>query len=178
MMRFTGILAGVCIIAALVLGALYNTTKPIIAEQKTKAIQQALQRVIPGADTYEKKAFSEGEYFECFQNKEFIGYALFITGAGYSGDIKMLLGINKEGTVLGLEVLAQAETPGLGAKCIEIKRGQNQPWFLEQFYGKNIQKLAIQNINTLTGATITSEAILESVKTSAGHFLHEVNRNI
>jgi Na+-translocating ferredoxin:NAD+ oxidoreductase subunit G len=175
MMRFTGILAGVCIIAALVLGALYNTTKPIIAEQKTKAIQQALQRVIPGADTYEKKAFSEGEYFECFQNKEFIGYALFITGAGYSGDIKMLVGINKQGTVLGLEILAQTETPGLGAKCIEIKRGQNQPWFLEQFSGKNVQTLAMGNINTLTGATITSEAILEGVKKGASHFLHEVN---
>ncbi len=175
MMRFIGVLAGVCIIAALVLGSLYNITKPIIAEQKIKEMQQALERAMPGADSYEKKVFSRGEYFECFQKKEFIGYALFITGAGYSGDIKMLLGMRKDGTILGLEILAQTETPGLGAKCIEIKRGQNQPWFLRQFYGKNIAMLDKKNITALTGATITSEAILESVKTSAEHFLHEVH---
>jgi Na+-translocating ferredoxin:NAD+ oxidoreductase subunit G len=178
MMRFIAVLAGVCAAAALVLGVLYNATKPIIAEQSAKEIQQALQRVMPGAGTYVKKTFSKGEYFECFQGEEFIGYALFVTATGYSGDIKMLLGINRDGTVLGLEVLAQAETPGLGAKCIEIKRGQNQPWFLRQFYGKNITELSIKRITALTGATITSEAILESVKTSAGHFLQEVNQPI
>ena len=174
MVKFVGVLSSVCIIAAIVLGLTYSVTKPIIAEQSAKEQRQALEKVVPGADTYEQKVFSKGEYFECFKDKKFIGYALFISGTGYSGDIKMLLGIDKTGEILGVEILLQSETPGLGARCVEVKRGQSEPWFLAQFKGKNAPSLKLKDIQTITGSTITSKAVLESLKNSIEGFLKEI----
>ncbi|TRZ50199.1 MAG: RnfABCDGE type electron transport complex subunit G [Dehalococcoidia bacterium] len=174
MVKFVGVLSSVCIIAAIVLGLTYSITKPIIAEQSAKEQRQALEKVVPGADTYKQKVFSKGEYYECLKDKKLIGYALFVSGTGYSGDIKMLLGIDKTGKILGVEILAQSETPGLGARCVEVKRGQSQPWFLAQFKGKNASSLKLKDIQTITGSTITSKAVLESLKNSTEGFLKEI----
>ena len=174
MVKFITVLSGVCITAAIVLGLTYSVTKPIIAEQAEKEQRQALEKVVPGADTYEQKTFSKGEYFECSKDKKLIGYALFVSGTGYSGEIKMLLGIDKAGKVLGVEIVSQSETPGLGARCVEVKRGQNEPWFLEQFKGKNAASITIKDIETITGSTITSKAILDGLKTYTEEFLKEI----
>jgi Na+-translocating ferredoxin:NAD+ oxidoreductase subunit G len=173
MMRFVGVLAGVCIIAAIVLSGLYNITKPLIAEQNAKQIRQALENVVPKADNYEKLSYSKGEYYRCFHEQTVIGYALSVTAPGYSGDIKMLVGLDTQGMILGVEVLSQAETPGLGAKCTEVKYGDKRPWFLRQFNGREAAELRLKDIETITGATITSEAILDGVKKSAEIFLKE-----
>ena len=174
MLKFTGVLAGVCVVAAIVLGLTYNITRPLIREQAAKEQRQALEKVIPGADTYEKKLYSKGEYFECRKDKRIIGYAIFAAGTGYSGDISMLLGIDSKGNILGVEILSQSETPGLGARCIEVKRGYDEPWFLEQFRGKNAPFLKLKDIETITGSTITSKAILDGLKTYAEAFLKEI----
>ena len=175
MIKFISVLSGVCIIAAIVLGLTYNITKPLIAEQYAKEQREALEKVVPGADAYEKKTFSRGEYFECLKGGKLLGYALFVSGAGYSGEIKMLLGIDKAGRILGVEILSQSETPGLGARCIEIKRGAGEPWFLSQFKGKQAASLKLKDIETITGSTITSRAILEALKDNADAFLKEID---
>lgn len=174
MLRFVTVLGTVCIAAALILGAVYNITSPLIAEQKEKETKQALENVVPGADRYNKKSFSKGDYYECYKGKSLIGYALFAVSAGYSSAIKMLVGIDKRGEITGLEVLAQSETPGLGARCDEIKHGAKVPWFLEQFKGKDAAGLKLKDIEAITGATITSKAIVDGVRDYAAEFLQEV----
>jgi Na+-translocating ferredoxin:NAD+ oxidoreductase subunit G len=176
MSKFITVLSGVCIAAAVILGLTYNVTKPIIAQQDEKEQRQALEKVVAGADTYNKKTFSKGDYFECLKGGKLIGYALFVTSAGYSGDINILLGIDSKGKILGVEILSQSETPGLGARCVEIKRGQSEPWFLKQFKGKNAVSLDIKDVETITGSTITSKAILDGIKNSGEEFLKEIKK--
>ncbi len=172
--KFVFVLSVVCIVAAVALGLTYGVTKPIIAQQDEKEQRQALEQVVPGADTYNKKTFSEGDYFECLKGGKLIGYALFVSTAGYSGEINMLLGIDSKGNILGVEMLSQSETPGLGARCVEVKRGQAEPWFLKQFKGENAPSLKLKDIETITGSTITSKAILEGLKNHAEEFLKEI----
>lgn len=174
MARFIGVLSAVCITAAIVLSLVYNITRPIISQQAEREQKYALERVVPGADTYNKKVYSKGDYYECLAVERKIGYALFAQGKGYSGDISMLLGIDEKGKILGVEILHQSETPGLGARCIEVKRGQSRPWFLAQFIGRNATSLKLKDIETITGSTITSKAIMESIKVHAEEFLKEV----
>ncbi len=174
MLRFITVLTTVCIVAALVLGGINSITKPLIAAQKEKETSQALENIMPEADKYDKKTFSGGDYYQCYKGTKVIGYVISAVGNGYSGDINMLVGINSKGTITGIEVLAQTETPGLGARCVEIKHGQQQPWFLKQFAGKNAESLTLKGIETITGATITSEAILNGVKKYVTDFLTEV----
>jgi Na+-translocating ferredoxin:NAD+ oxidoreductase subunit G len=174
MSKFIFVLTSVCVAAAIVLGLTYNITKPIIIQQSEKEQRQALEKVIAGADTYNKKSFSKGDYFECLKDGKVIGYALFVSGTGYSGPIHMLLGIDRKGKISGVEILSQSETPGLGARCIEIKRGHDEPWFLAQFKGKDAVSLKLKDIETITGSTITSKAIMDGLKEYTEAFLKEV----
>jgi len=174
MLRHIIILAIVCIAAGLILGGTHSITKPLIAAQKEREANRALENVIPGADRYEKRFFSRGEYYECYKGLKSIGYAIFTQGPGYAGDISMLVGIDKKGFITGLEMVSQSETPGLGAKSTEIKQGEKEPWFLRQFKGKSATTLRLKDIESITGATITSEAILISIRSYVADFLKEI----
>jgi electron transport complex protein RnfG len=174
LVKLSTILSVVCITVALILGLTYNITKPIIAAQVDREQKEALKAVVPGADTYEKSTFGKGEYYKCFKKGALSGYAIYVVSPGYSGDINMLLGIDKTGRILGVEIISQSETPGLGARCVEVKSGQTGPWFLEQFKGRDARSLALKGIETITGSTITSRAILDGLKTYAEVFLKEV----
>ncbi len=174
MLRFVVVLAIVCIAAALVLGGVNSITKPLIAAQKDKEVNQALKEIMPEADKYDKKSFSGGDYYQCYNGRKSIGYVLSAIGMGYSGEIKMLVGIDDKGTITGLEVLSQSETPGFGARCVEIKHGAKAPWFLAQFKGKNAPALTLKDIEAITGATITSEAVVNGIRKYAADFLKEI----
>lgn len=87
---------------------------------------------------------------------------------GYSGAIKIIVGVKQDGTIIGVRVLSQHETPGLGDK-IELRFSD---WILE-FTGKKVTK---QNLPTwkvkkdggqfdqFTGATITPRAVVKAIK--------------
>ncbi|MDH3999184.1 MAG: RnfABCDGE type electron transport complex subunit G [Desulfuromonadales bacterium] len=82
---------------------------------------------------------------------------------GYSGDIVIMVGIDPEGTVSGIEILTHAETPGLGDK-IEL------PEYKAGFNGKNLDNAdwRVQKdggeFDQITGATISPRAIVGAVK--------------
>jgi electron transport complex protein RnfG len=65
-------------------------------------------------------------------------------------------------------VLSQQETPGLGTRCQEIRRGETEPWWQAQFKGKRISEVAVDKdngiIQSITGATITSRAITDGIR--------------
>jgi len=176
MLRFIIVLTLVCVCAALVLGITYSATKPLITAQKERETKAALEKVLPDADEY-KTGSSEGkEYYEAYSSGRLLGYALFADGNGYAGNIQMLVGIDIGGKITGLEVLSQSETPGLGARCVEIKPGENQPWFLRQFKGKRDSDLIPKSIDAITGATITSQAIMNGARAGVSNFLHNIKK--
>lgn len=87
---------------------------------------------------------------------------------GYSGDIRMIVGINADGTIAGVRILDHHETPGLGDK-IELKKAQ---WILD-FNGKSLQnptpaqwkvKKDGGNFDQFAGATITPRAVVNQVR--------------
>ena len=87
---------------------------------------------------------------------------------GYSGAIKMIVGVNIDGTLAGVRVIAHKETPGLGDK-VDLNKDD---WVLS-FEGKslvnpNIDKWAVKKdggeFDQFTGATITPRAVVNKVK--------------
>lgn len=94
------------------------------------------------------------------------------TGQGYSGDIRLLVGINSDSTLAGVRVVDHRETPGLGDK-LELKKS---PWLLS-FNG--LQKQANQTwavkkdggqFDQFTGATITPRAVVNAVGDALDYF--------
>lgn len=87
---------------------------------------------------------------------------------GYSGDISMIVGVNRDGTIAGVRILLHKETPGLGDK-IELKKNQ---WILN-FNGKSLQVPVIEEwkvqkdggaFDQFAGATITPRAVVSQIK--------------
>ncbi|MFH1941555.1 MAG: FMN-binding protein, partial [bacterium] len=82
---------------------------------------------------------------------------------GYSSTIQTLVGVDSTCKILSVRVLYQQETPGLGTRIEEIRSGDTTPWWQNQFLGKNAVGIAVDKdngeIETITGATITSRAV-------------------
>jgi len=106
--------------------------------------------------------------YRAIQGGEVIAIALPVTGQGYGGEIKLVMGVDLHGEVLGVRVLAHAETPGLGDK-IEV---QKDDWILG-FAGLSFANLAPERwkvkkdggaFDQFSGATITPRAVVGAVK--------------
>ncbi|QIM63754.1 electron transport complex subunit RsxG [Pasteurellaceae bacterium Orientalotternb1] len=107
-------------------------------------------------------------------------YAIQATAPdGYSGDIVLLIGIQPDGTLLGVRTLAHKETPGLGDK-IETRVSEWIYGFSGQLFSlENEDKWAVKKDNgqfdQFTGATITPRAVVNMVRKSAKWVVSELN---
>lgn len=189
-LKFAFILFLVNLIAAAILAVTYNLTKSGIEKEERLVREAALKQVMPEKVGDRIEAVKKGgmvKYWKVFKgdNSDIQGYIYIAKKYGYSSVIETMVGIKKDGTITGLKVLSQNETPGLGAKIIEIvstrtlfnslkgiftnKKGPQEilsPYFTEQFTNRNIKELELSRtgIHAITGATISSRAVLDSIK--------------
>ena len=177
MIKFGLILGIICLAATLVLAVTYEITKPKIEDQLNSEEQNALKAIMPQADSFNEKTLDGIEYFEAIKSKNIIGYCVRVVGSGYNGYIRMIVGIDTNGIIQGLEVLEHSETPGLGAKIDEIKQGETEPGFLKQFKGKNARTIEVKkDIDAITGATISSKAVTDAVRKTVSEFLEKIKK--
>ena len=175
--KFGLTLGVICLVATLVLAITYEVTKPKIDEQLRLEEKESLEIIAPAADFFNEKSVGGIEYFEAMKGDTIVGYCIRVMGSGYGGYIRMLVGVDPNGVITGVEVLEQYETPGLGAKIDETKPGEKDPWFLRQFKGKPAATLAVKkNIDAITGATISSKAVTDAVRKTVAEFLAKVKR--
>ncbi len=171
--RFGLILMFVALTAAAALAAVYGITNPRIQAQKQAQLQSALTAALPGSTSAGIAPVSEnGEilYYRARDGQDStraLGYAFIARGVGYSSTIESIIGVDDHGRIVGMKVLSQAETPGLGTKLQEIKYGEADPWFSRQFIGKSATRVAVDKdggeIVSITGATISSRAVARSI---------------
>ncbi|TCO07207.1 RnfABCDGE type electron transport complex subunit G [Natronoflexus pectinivorans] len=110
------------------LGFIYQATKAPIEASAVAKQQSAIKLVVPGfdndpaAEMYELQS-AEGFTLKVFPAKrdgELIGVAIeSMTNRGFSGDIKVMVGLEPDGTIINYEVLEHRETPGLGTKMYD-----------------------------------------------------------
>ena len=156
--KSTLILALIAFIASMALSHINRITYPNILKQEKQRQDDALKAVLPGYTILEqKRANADGGEFKYWiggrvdNDKTLRGYAFVTEKSGYSGVVKSMVGVDERGIILGISILQQTETPGLGARCIEIAsketffghffgkstgdEEESSPWFQEQFKG-------------------------------------------
>ncbi len=171
----------ICAASAFSLSFVYRMVAPSIAAQAREEKEKALHYLIPDCEQYPEKSYtaSTGKkkiYYEARKAGALKGYIIDVEAKGYGGPIDMMVGVDAQGTIQGIYVLSQQETPGLGDRVREVKQGETKPWFLKQFEGRKPSSLDIRSIDTITGATITSKGVLDGVKTQTEEFLRAVNK--
>lgn len=182
------ILFCITLISGLLLGLAYEVTKEPIANQKLAQSIAAYKVVYPEAKDFkyvdsidaavkisDKSLKDSGKEFgnviinEALQAKDasdaVIGYVVSATSKdGYGGNIKLSVGIALDGTLKGVEILEISETAGLGAKASEDNfKSQYKDKKVEMFKVTKTGKSADNEIDAISGATITSSAVTNAV---------------
>ena len=102
-------------------------------------------------------------YYKGFDaEQKFIGVVFKVGKKGYSSVIETVVGMLKDGTITAIKVLSQNETPGLGSQVAEKK-------FTDRFNKVSFSDLA--SVQAITGATISSRAVVDSVKEKSNSYI-------
>ena len=168
MLRYGFILGLICLVASGLLAGVNSLTKArILAQAKTEE-ESAFLKVLPNAINFEPvKSGNDILYYQALdKDAKLIGVAFKVSAKGYSSTIETLVGMTKEGIITAIEILSQNETPGLGSRVAE-------PSFTGQFANKDMQSL--DQVAAITGATISSTAVIDSVKKKAGEIKGLIN---
>ena len=135
-------------------------TKDAIAANQEKKTQDALAVVLPAAGALQKLELSgdTGIVSEVYSDGE--SYAVKVLPGGFDGEITMMVGIS-QGKVTGISVISHTETPGLGA--VAAAQNAKGEAFRGQFVGQEGTLTVGNQIDAMSGATITSNAVVAGV---------------
>lgn len=174
--NMTVCLFAICIVCSSLLAGVYALTKePIDAAANAKneaAIKEVLPETAVAIEEERTVDFEGASYAYNLAYDEVgnvVGCAINVAPVGFGGPIAIKVGFDVNGVIWNTKVLSQAETPGLGAKCVD-------PSFSDQFKGFNPaeKKLAVKkdggDVDAITASTITSRAYADGVALAAKVF--------
>ncbi len=159
------VLTVIAVVAGSVLAYVNSVTAPQIEKIKADNLAAGIKAVM-GSDQIQVAEPQEVDGFKAYAitdaSDQSLGTAIETTENGFGGPLKVLVGFDTEGTILGYTVLEHAETPGLGAKAEE--------WFQDKIVGKNPGRCNFTvskdggEIDAITASTITSRAFLLAIQ--------------
>jgi len=198
-----GALVGVGVVCGLLIAGAFRATAPVIAQNRAEALERAIFEVVPDADSSEAFADTGAGGFvpaagappadprvhaAYDADGRLVGVAIEASAMGYQDVITLLYGYSfTEQAIVGMVVLESRETPGLGDKI------EADPEFRRNFDHLDValdgagtallhpieavkrgQKTAPYQIDTITGATISSSTVARLIGESAAHWIPRV----
>jgi electron transport complex protein RnfG len=155
----------ISIAAAISLSFVHEVTLEPIALRQTEAEAAAIQTLFPESDTVAEVDITDANISRVLSvssGNSLLGWAVFTSPRGYGGPINMMVGIDTNGVVKGVQILSHTETPGLGANASQLR-------FKDQYLNKS-QNLTVtkappgdNEIQAITSATITSRSVTDGV---------------
>jgi len=155
MIKLTFALTIVCLFSGMVIAFTYSSTIHKIETQRIFEQRRAVESVFPADvsifDTASQPPFP-ARFWVARKGPATVGQAFLWESKGFSGAIRFIVGIDTQGVITGVKILAQSETPGLGARIEErpaerllwtafkASAGNDRPWFTRQFEGLSIRK--------------------------------------
>ncbi len=177
--RMIVVLAVIAMVSGGLLAWVYDWTGEIIAQNQLQEMMASIQEVLPKATRIERLGSAPStlveedpdqareveqtttEMFIGFDDSDNpVGYAYVGEGPGYGGAVRVLVGVDgSNGQILGISIVSHSETPGLGSRIEEES-------FRRQFVGKTLDDpIALgTDIDVLTGATVSSQAVVDAVR--------------
>ena len=155
----------IIVVAAGALGGINAITEDRIADAQAEKVQQAIAQVLPDAGQLRPVSFKAEEHPQVVSvYGAASGYAVEVETAGFGGGIRMMVGVGKDGRVLGIQIIRHTETAGLGAVA-GASTGKGQA-FRDSFAGLSAPVTVSKDggeADTITGATITSRAVADGI---------------
>jgi Na+-translocating ferredoxin:NAD+ oxidoreductase subunit G len=166
------VLVVIVVVSTFFLGYTNLITEDIIKEKQIEKLDNQLLILFEDMDSFRilsfdqnlnlgyGSLFSEGVYYEILNSRDdVIGYVVPVEAMGYNDNIKVLVAFDrKKQKIINVSILNQLETPGIGTKIITEKS------FLRQFEDVNVNEVNYQTIDGITGATVSSSAVIRAVE--------------
>ena len=200
-------MVGVGLVCGLLIVTAYVGTGPIIARNKAEMLQQAIFQVLPAARATRAFRLAAGDRLEPVadpakgdrvvygaydQEGHLVGVAIAAAGLGYQDTLRVLYGyVPAQSAIVGIHVLESRDTPGLG------DRVESDPQFLKNFEHldaalapggeqlanpikpvKHGTKSDPWQVDTITGATISSSAVANIIGGSAAFWVPRLQHNL
>jgi len=152
------LLMAICVVVSAVLGAVNMVTAPTIEQIAADKTAQAYAEVLPTSGEYTEVAYTgDAATVDAVATCD-EGTIVQLTVSGAQSMVTLVVGVDNEGVVTGVSIIDHGETPGLGALATDAA-------WRDQFKGET-SGLALSkkggNVEALTGATITSQAIVDA----------------
>ena len=166
-----GVLLAICIIIPLALSVTNKVTAKKIAELEKENSKKNMQSLV-SADDFEKCSDGGIEYYTAIKGGDTAAYIFTESAKGYGGNVSVMTAVKPDGTVAGVAILdVSGETPGLGQNAAKES-------FYSQYAGlkkgvsllKNGAKAENNEVDAVTGATITSTAVTRAVNAALDDF--------
>ena len=195
---------GVATICGIVIFFVYQITAPIIADNQDRALEAAIYKVLPevvskkvfyldtaGSFVTEELQSNHVIYATYNLNQQLLGFAIPAQGMGYQDNIHLLYGYDPyQQAVVGIQILHSRETPGLGSRI------EDDPKFVENFHRLDVRlnkamnalanaivlvkpgkKTEAWEIDSISGATISSKAVGNIIQQSASFWLPKIKQH-
>jgi len=161
-----------CVVAATSLALTYEVTRDRIAAQERAAEERALRAVVPDAEGFEvaddvleqsvdaaQEIAVTAVYRALGPEGNVVAWGVRVAPRGYAGPIQLVVGLDRDGEVLGVSIISMTETPGLGTKIATV-----DGW-LDQFIGWSGADInaSAREFDAIAGATKSSVAVREGV---------------
>ena len=166
-----GVLLAICFIIPLALSVTNKVTAKKIAELENENSKKNMQSLV-SADDFEKCSDGGIEYYTAIKGGDTAAYIFTESAKGYGGDVSVMTAVKPDGTIAGVAILdVSGETPGLGQNAAKES-------FYSQYAGlkkgvsllKNGAKAENNEVDAVTGATITSTAVTRAVNAALDDF--------
>ncbi|MBQ9068351.1 MAG: FMN-binding protein [Eggerthellaceae bacterium] len=153
------VLVVICAVAGMLLGLVHNATAPIAAQAAYDRQQQIYRELVPGAAEFRDVECTASGCTAFVEARDAqgstLGYAVVAQAKGYSGQVPLAVAFDADGVVEGLVAMGNDETPGLGTRIAEED-------FIGQFAGRAAQPVDVNEVDAISGATISSKAAIEA----------------
>jgi electron transport complex protein RnfG len=168
-------------VIAMLSGGILSTwdvyTKPKIEQFRLISLQNALNEVLPVYDHYQKIAAEDLTLYLAYNKGDAkpLAIAFEAIGNGFQGLITIMVSVTPDfNSIIGIKILEQLETPGLGTRIVEDPTNKKDPsWFTNQFKNritfpqieviKNAVPTNPNEIQAITGATISSKSVVNII---------------
>ena len=170
--KLAGTLLGICTVVALLLGLINSVTSPIISQLQKEKTDAAMRKVL-FAENYEQLEYSAqnvSAMYRAVSGGEQVGYVVEVTGSGFGGAMKLVVGVDMTGAVTGVAVTKHSETSGVGTKVTDSQS------VLERFIGMDGAITVVKNeadvngnencVVAVAGATVSSRAVTAAINTA------------
>lgn len=199
-------MVGIGLVCAFIIVSVFEVTLPVIKQNKLELLQKALFQIFPAAKDFQRYQYQpDGSFMRINEDLEdnviyvlygadrkLLGTVIRAKGMGYQDLIEMLYGYQPEQQIIrGYQILASRETPGLGTRIETDKTFQKNFSRLDVSLSASGTELNNQievvkpgsktqawQIDTITGATISSRAVGNMVADSAAQWIPKIKNRI